>query len=200
MNRRLADSLPSPIPRDWGTASCLDLINSRWSDHLGRGESYDRLPLPKFRRSFLKRWRFAVDDHDDRKALADLARLRALLRTVLEGYASGQSLTLSLKRALESQMNRAPMHLHIERTLTGVRLLPRRSGRPWDVVMAEIATAAAQLMADRRTVKRCANPNCTWIFEDESRPHTRRWCNTQVCGSLFNVRRYRIAHANDRKD
>jgi len=29
------------------------------------------------------------------------------------------------------------------------------------------------------------------MFVAESRPRTRRWCNTGVCGSLVNVRRHR---------
>jgi predicted RNA-binding Zn ribbon-like protein len=190
---------PSAIPHDWGTAPCLDLINSRWNDHLGGGRSFDRLPVPKFRRAFLKRWRFEVDDPDNRKAVADLARLRGVLRIILERYASGRPVTLAMRTHLETEMNRAPMELKIEGARAGMRLQHRRSGRGWEVVMAEIATSAARLMSEGWTVKVCANPNCSWMFVDESRPHTRRWCNTGVCGSLVNVRRYRMAHAADQR-
>ena len=62
--------------------------------------------------------------------------------------------------------------------------------------MAETATSAVRLMSERRTVKVCANPDCTWMFVDESKPGTRRWCNPGVCGSLVNVRRYRSVHAS----
>lgn len=186
---------PSPIPHDWGVAACLDLINSRWNDHLGGGQTYDRLPLPQFRRTFLRRWHFAVGDPDDRKAITDLARLRAVLRTVLERYAAGRPLTATQRRELEREMNRAPMELQIERGQVGVRLRQGRSGREWDVVISEIATSAARLIAEGQTVKVCANPNCSWMFVDQSRPRTRRWCNTGVCGSLVNVRRHRLAHA-----
>jgi predicted RNA-binding Zn ribbon-like protein len=178
-------------------ASCLDLINSRWSHHLGGGQSFDRLPLPKFRAAFLKRWHFEVDNPDDPKAISDLARLRGLLRTVLELNASGRAIPPAMERDLESQMNRAPMRLHIDRGRSGIRLRERRSGREWDIVTSEIATSAARLMSEGRAVKVCANPNCSWMFVDESRPRTRRWCNAGVCGSLVNVRRYRLAHAGE---
>lgn len=189
---------PSPIPHDWGVSPSIDLINSRWSDHLGRGRSYDRLLEPKFRRAFLKRWHFKVADPDDRVAVAELARLRAFLRTVLELYGSGRPLTSSMHRRLEAEMNRAPMRLQVDGGKAGMKFHHQRSGREWDIVLAEIATSAARLISEGRTVKVCANPNCTWMFVDESRPHTRRWCNTGVCGSLLNVRRYRLAHAGDR--
>lgn len=199
MQALFGDPPPSPIPHDWGAAACLDLINSRWSDHLGRGASYDRLLLPKFRRVFLKRWHLRVRDPDDRKAMVELARLRSLLRSVLERYASGHLLGVGMRQDLESAMNRAPMELQVESEKSGLRLRQRRSGREWDVVISEIATSAARIMAEGRTVKVCANPNCSWMFVDESRPHSRRWCNTGVCGSLVNVRRYRAAHADARR-
>lgn len=189
---------PSPIPHDWGVAPCLDLVNSRWNDHLGRGASYDRLPLSRFRRTFLRRWHLRVEDPDDRSAVVDLARLRAMLRSVLERYAAGRPPDAAMRRALESAINRAPLGLQVEPMKAGLRLRQSRSGRDWDVAIAEIATSAARLMAEGRTVKVCANPNCSWMFVDESRPHTRRWCNTGVCGSLVNVRRYRHAHASNR--
>ena len=163
-------------------------MNSRWTDHLGRNLSYDRLLEHRFLRAFLKRWHFNVGEVDDPGARKDLARLRALLRDVLEQYAAGRPMTAAVQRRLEAEMNRAPVQLRMDGS-------HRRSGRDWDIVLAEIAGSAAALMADGRTVKVCANPNCSWMFVDESRPRTRRWCNTGVCGSLNNVRRYRLVHA-----
>jgi len=161
--------------------------------------SYDRLPVARFRRTFLDRWHLKVEDADDQQAVADLARLRVLLRTVLERYARGRPVTPALQRNLESEMNRSPMAIQLERDRSGLRLQQRRSGRDWDVVIAEIATSAARLIAERRTIKVCANPDCSWMFVDESKPRTRRWCNTSVCGSLLNVRHFRQINARSRQ-
>ena len=185
---------PSPIPHDWEAAPSLDLINSRWSDHLGGGASYDRLLEPKFRLAFLKRWNFKVTDPDDRKALGSLALERAFLRSVLERYAARLPIPAAMQRRLESEVNRAPLRLSVDSGGGGTLLHQKRAGADWDVVMAEIATSAVRLMSERRTVKVCANPNCSWMFVDESRPRTRRWCNAGVCGSLTNVRRFRRTH------
>jgi predicted RNA-binding Zn ribbon-like protein len=174
------------------------LINSRWSDHLGSGRTYDRLLEPRFRRAFLARWRLKVDDPDDRRAVLDLAGLRRLLRRVLERYGSGRPLPVELRHRLEREMNRAPVALHVAGGKAGMQLSHARSGRDWDIVLSEIATSAVRLMSDRKTVKVCANPDCSWMFIDESKPGTRRWCNVGVCGSLVNVRRFRTAHSRDR--
>jgi predicted RNA-binding Zn ribbon-like protein len=187
--------LPSPIPTDWAVEPCLDLINSRFNNHLGSGEVYDRLPEARFRRAFLNRWRFDVGDPDDAVALARLRRLRSLLREVLESYIARTRVPEHLHRSLELEMNRAQLKLSLDQKPGAYELALRRSGRDWDRVTAEIATSAGRLIAERRRVKVCANPECSWMFVDQSRPGTRRWCNVGVCGSLMNVRHFRAARA-----
>jgi predicted RNA-binding Zn ribbon-like protein len=184
-------ALPSPLPRDWAAAPCLDLINSRWSDHLGSGQHYDRLPEPRFRRAFLKRWGYRVGDPDDAAARMRLASLRMFLHGVLEHYMAGRPLTRSMQRRLESELNRAPISMRLVRSPVGYSMLAGRAGDSWDVVTSEITTSAVRLMSDHASVKVCANPDCSWMFVDETRPKSRRWCNVSVCGSLVNVRRHR---------
>jgi predicted RNA-binding Zn ribbon-like protein len=183
--------LPSALPHDWCAAPCLDLINSGWSDHLGSGRQFDRLPVPVFRRAFLKRWGYRVADADDTAGRARLRSLRTFLRGVLEQYMAGQSITQSARRRLEAEINRAPISMRLVSSPEGYVLSAGRSGASWDVVISEIATSAARLMSERATVKVCANPDCSWMFTDETKARTRRWCNVSVCGSLINVRRHR---------
>lgn len=47
---------------------------------------------------------------------------------------------------------------------------------------------------DVRRLKVCENPDCGWIFYDESKNRTRRWCDN-TCASLIKVRRFRQKHA-----
>jgi len=185
--------LPSPLPRDWASAPCLDLINSRWNDHLGTSETYDRLPEPLFRRAFLKRWGYRVPDPDDARARARLASLRALLRGVLEHYIAGRPLPPSMRRKLDAEINRAPISMRLTRSAEGYTLSAGRVGESWDIVTSDIAMSAARLISDGAAVKVCANPDCSWMFTDESKPRNRRWCNVSVCGSLINVRSHRTA-------
>jgi len=184
-------ALPSPLPHEWGTEPCLDLVNSSFNDHLGSGSVHDRLPLPVWRRAFLKQWNYRVDDPDDRAALSHLRRLRSTLRRALERYSEGMALEPSVRRALESEINRAPFVMRISHEHGGERLVLERKGGRWNVAIADVATSAARLMAEGRRVKVCANPSCSWMFEDESRSASRRWCDVSICGSLINVRRHR---------
>jgi predicted RNA-binding Zn ribbon-like protein len=98
-----------------------------------------------------------------------------------------------MRERLESEINRAPVSMRLVRSADGYTLSTGREGAPWDVVTSDIAMSAARLMSDKATVKVCANADCSWMFTDESKPKTRRWCNVSVCGSLVNVRHHRAA-------
>jgi predicted RNA-binding Zn ribbon-like protein len=185
--------VPGPLPAEWGPEPCLDLVNSRWRDHLGSERLFDRLPEPLWRRAFLDHWGYRVDDPDNAAARGRLARLRSLLREVLESYIAGRPVLPALGRRLESEMNRSPLRLSLTAAAGGHHLTLVRSGDSWDVVTSEIATSAARLIAGKPNLKVCANPHCSWMFVDRSRGARRRWCDVSVCGSLVNVRRFRAS-------
>src|SRR5438034_6620022 len=149
----------SSIPMDWGVQPCLDLINSRFNDHLGSGVVYDRLRDPVFRRAFLERWHYTVGRPDDARSVSRLARLRGVVREALESYIAGRDLPSFLREDLEQEMNRAPMRLALVQGDGASELVLERLGPEWDLVTADIATSAGRLIAERRKVKVCANPN-----------------------------------------
>jgi hypothetical protein len=39
-------------------------------------------------------------------------------------------------------------------------------------------------------VRRCANPECGWLFLDDSRAGKRRWCSMSSCGNRARARRH----------
>lgn len=43
-------------------------------------------------------------------------------------------------------------------------------------------------------LKMCAADDCRWIFFDHSKPHSARWCATDVCGNRMKTRSYRARH------
>jgi predicted RNA-binding Zn ribbon-like protein len=179
-------------------APCLDLVNSRFIDHLGSGEVYDRLPLPRFRRAFLERWNYHLDDPDSAPGWARMARLRELVRELLESYVDSRLVADPLVARLQNEMNVAPPYMALERGESGYELALKHSGSDWDALVADVAMSAARLVAEGRRVKVCANPSCSWMFVDESRPGSRRWCNVRVCGSLINVRQFRAVRSGGR--
>ena len=56
-----------------------------------------------------------------------------------------------------------------------------------------IVQSAADLLtsAEGGRVRECAAHDCEWLFFDESRNRSRRWCNMQTCGNRAKVDRFR---------
>ena len=63
----------------------------------------------------------------------------------------------------------------------------------WANVIWSTAYSFAKLISeyDITRIKICENKDCGWIFYDESKSRTRRWCDHKICGNLMKVRRYR---------
>jgi predicted RNA-binding Zn ribbon-like protein len=59
-------------------------------------------------------------------------------------------------------------------------------------LLAPVLWSAADLLThvDRRRVRRCANDQCLWVFVDESKAGTRRWCDMAACGNRAKSRRH----------
>ena len=57
-------------------------------------------------------------------------------------------------------------------------------------VLHPIAAAAAELLTSDQLsrIKRCAR--CPWLFLDNSKNHSRRWCDMNDCGRAQKIERY----------
>lgn len=60
-------------------------------------------------------------------------------------------------------------------------------------VTRELARATATLVGSDRLqrVRACAADDCRWWFIDDTRNHSRRWCEMKTCGNRAKLRRYR---------
>ncbi len=81
------------------------------------------------------------------------------------------------------------------------RLVPTAGRFEWEFVDTEnrldrilwllVGDAADLLSSDQlERVKGCGGENCTWLFLDESRNKSRRWCEMRECGNRAKQRRY----------
>lgn len=62
-----------------------------------------------------------------------------------------------------------------------------------DDVTRELARATAALVGSGSLirVRACAADDCRWWFIDDTRNHSRRWCEMKTCGNRAKIRRYR---------
>jgi predicted RNA-binding Zn ribbon-like protein len=59
-------------------------------------------------------------------------------------------------------------------------------------LLAPVLWSAGDLMLNlgHRRVRRCVNEKCLWLFLDESKSGTRRWCDMASCGNRVKARRH----------
>ena len=124
-------------------------------------------------------------------AMFDTAlQLRASVRTYLEIDPAERRKTGDAVRSLNKAMRLFP--LVAEARNDGVMAL--RAGRDdalagLSVVVAEMYDGSVRGTLDR--LKMCAAEECRRVFFDRSKPATRRWCMSTLCGNRTKTRAYR---------
>ena len=66
-------------------------------------------------------------------------------------------------------------------------------GPPLERPLWPVARSAAELLtssAKLGSVKVCGGEGCGWLFVDESRNRSRRWCDSRDCGNRERVRKH----------
>jgi len=90
----------------------------------------------------------------------------------------------------------------LAQSMTHGRIVPEAAGFAWhwdnssahrlDRVLWPVIRSAADLLTshDLEQVRLCAAEDCGWLFLDESKNHTRRWCDMKTCGNRAKARRH----------
>ena len=99
----------------------------------------------------------------------------------------------------------AVLDRELSAALARLRLTPRGDRFEWrfdggecalDRVLWPIVRDAADLLSsdELERVEECDGDDCTWLFVDTSRNHSRRWCKMGDCGNRAKARRYYQRH------
>ncbi len=61
-----------------------------------------------------------------------------------------------------------------------------------EALLGPIARGAANLLVspDLAGVRECSASTCRWLFLDQSKNHSRRWCDMRICGNRAKARRF----------
>jgi predicted RNA-binding Zn ribbon-like protein len=137
-----------------------------------------------------------LDPEGAREALSRALALREAIHRLISAHIAGESHDENDLSALNRELSISLSHL---------RVLPEdgsytwgwdRSGdegkTPLDSPLWPVAQSAAQLLTSEKLgrVKICAGEGCGWVFLDESRNSSRRWCDSRDCGNRERVRRH----------
>ena len=170
---------------------CLDFINSGWEKEHKPFE--ELLENEEWIRQFCGKWDLPLFAAQG-KTLQTLLKLRGVLCRAAYEWSNGGALSLSAVKKINEYLSALAFHLELKRENEGYRMdsIPQKRGLDW--VVHRIALSFAELVtqhpADR--IRLCENPGCGWIFYDDSKNHTRKWCGN-TCATLIKVRRHRAA-------
>ena len=133
-------------------------------------------------------------DHEKQAAhgFAKAIEVREALFAIFSAIAAGAGVAREGFQTLEAALTRAPHR---------ARLVPMANGYAWsgpvrritiDEVLAPILWSAGDLLvrAEDRRIRCCANDECLWLFIDQSKTNSRRWCDMRSCGNRAKAQRH----------
>jgi len=190
-----------------GGVVCLDFVNTVGSRLTDRPSEYLRsyedlldwarqagLLAPEKTEGLFRQ--AALDPQGAQETLSRALVLREAIHRVISRAIAGESQDESDLSVLNRELSVALSHL---------RVLPSGGAYGWDwdrsgddgrarldSPLWPVAQSAAELLTSPKLgrVKVCAGEGCGWMFLDESRNGSRRWCDSRDCGNRERVRRH----------
>jgi predicted RNA-binding Zn ribbon-like protein len=170
---------------------CLDFANTRY--YRGQAVPTETLNAP----GDFAAWIAAQGGAKPAKALGvrDFEAAVALRETIYRLFdvqTQGKTAASRDLEALNQALAATPARTTVKRS---------RNGYDWDIdaksgtalsLLAPVLWSAGDLLTGPRLdrVRRCANPECGWLFLDDSRAGKRRWCSMSACGNRAKARRH----------
>ena len=120
-------------------------------------------------------------------------RFRETLFRVLNAKAEGGAVAREDLSNIEGEHARAAPFARLSRTGKGYRWSLDPSAAALDAAMQPLVESAVSLLTSAKIerLRRCGNSTCYWLFIDETKNHSRRWCEMASCGNVVKVRRHR---------
>jgi len=173
-----------------------DFINSYWRDWRTGDRSKDRdmLEDEEWLSKWLRQQEFTAPVPLSPAELTQAKRLRSFLWEGVQRLVQGEVPDRAMLDKLNTYMADGPVIRRAALNAEGqceVAMLPQKTG--WEPILAEIAASFAQALADKdlSRFRICDNPDCLWVYYDDTRNHSKRFCDDKMCGNLIKVRRFR---------
>jgi predicted RNA-binding Zn ribbon-like protein len=139
-----------------------------------------------------------------RKALRRARDLREALASVFyDSTDHGRKPDPDALRGLEQHFVEAQTHQELVWKRPVADAGPQRALWDWGRFETDLrlpvwamAKSAAELLtsAALEHVHACRSPTCRWLFLDNSKNHSRRWCDMKLCGNRMKARRFQSNH------
>lgn len=178
----------------------MDFVNSIWRDWRGGGGSEDRLENAEWLQGFIAKWNLPGLEPAQARNIDRLRELRELIGQMTNLLTSGKPLLAEQLDALNRIMKQGPVVFHVAAQEDGYKVSPVPLSNDTDHLMASIAASFAEWIGkgDHSRVRICENADCLWVFYDDTKNRSKRYCDDRLCGNLMKVRRYRAKNKSQR--
>jgi predicted RNA-binding Zn ribbon-like protein len=133
-------------------------------------------------------------DHQKKAArlFADSLALREAIFRIFSAFAVGQPAHDRDFAALKTALAEAPPRSELARSDGRYAWRIERPRPAASNLLVPVLWSAADLLlnAEHRRIRQCANEKCLWLFLDESKSGTRRWCEMASCGNRAKAQRH----------
>eukprot|EP01034_Spumella_vulgaris_P002330 gene2330-3033_t len=164
---------------------CLEFANTRY--WRGQETPTETLKEPSDLSAWLKAPKPPIQKEFE-QALA----LRETIHRLFDAVARGKTPAGRDFEELNAALANAPARTALKREKDGYDwYLDLRTGTAL-ALLAPVLWSAGDLLASAKLakVRRCANPECLYLFLDESRAGKRRWCTMSSCGNRAKAKRH----------
>ena len=174
-----------------GEPLALDLVNTVAGPPEGE---VDLLATPGALRAWLAAEQDRLDSADGEIDLRAVQALRSHIAAAVQAARAGQPPPPDALRAITVALRNAPVYQELDWNGEAVTTTSRRRGNRTAILLAQLADAAAELLASPaiRRVRRCEGRDCRMLFLPAN--PRRRWCSPGVCGNRARVARYYQRH------
>lgn len=127
--------------------------------------------------------------------LADARRVRSVLRTLAERGAALQDARAEALTEINRVLGRSAgtRRLELQRDGTFARSFVPVGDAFAGLLIPMVESASdALILVELARVRRCADPRCGRVFQDETRNGRRRWCDMATCGNRAKAARHRM--------
>lgn len=116
--------------------------------------------------------------------------VRDTIYRVLSAAAAHQPPAAPDMQAFNQLVSKALTHLQMMPIDHEYRWIFRQDDRDLEAVLWPVLWSASEVLTshDLQHLRECASDDCTWLFLDTSKNHSRRWCSMTQCGNRAKAR------------
>jgi predicted RNA-binding Zn ribbon-like protein len=182
---------------------CLEFVNTRYwrgsepaTETLNAPEDLlawceaNRAHLPETVATIAAHWR--AHPRDAARALHQSVEIREAIHDAFAQVADGRQPDAAVLAPLNHALAQAPGRTALQPSDHGLAWTLREMRTSVPALLASVLWSAGDLMMGGKLdrVRRCANDKCQWLFLDDSRGGTRRWCTMSSCGNRAKAHRH----------